>query len=208
MSEETLSQKSREALKHIRTWVMNNGRTPSVRELMREMNYKSSRSALLLMEELLTNGFLQKKDDGSLILLKDLKSENSARTVSIPLVGLVACGSPLFAEENIEAMIPVSIALARPGFKYFFLKANGDSMDKAGINSGDLILVKQQPIAENGQNVVALIDDEATVKEFHRSGEIIALLPKSTNPKHQQIIVTQDFKIQGVVVAVIPKVTI
>ena len=113
MGEETLSQKSREALRHIRSWVMNYGRIPSVRELMREMNYKSSRSALLLMEELLSNGFLQKKDDGGLILLKDLESENSARTVSIPLVGLVACGSPLFAEENIEAMIPVSIALAK-----------------------------------------------------------------------------------------------
>ncbi len=205
MGEELLSQKAREALRHIRTWVMNNGRIPSVRELMREMDYKSSRSALLLMEELLSNGFLQKKDDGGLILIKDLGSENSVRTVAVPLVGSVACGIPLFAEENVEALIPVSTSLAKPGSKYFFLKASGDSMDKAGINDGDLILVKQQYMAENGQDIVALIDDEATVKEFRRSGEIVTLLPKSTNPKHQKIIVTHDFKIQGIVIAVIPK---
>lgn len=205
MGEEILSQKAREALRHIRTWVMNNGRPPSVRELMREMDYKSSRSALLLMEELLNNGFLQKKDDGRLVLIKDLESENSVRTVAVPLVGSVACGTPLFAQENVDALIPVSISLAKPGSKYFFLKARGDSMDKAGINDGDLILVKQQHVAENGQDVVALIDDEATVKEFRRSGEIVTLLPKSTNPRHQKIIVTHDFKIQGIVVAVVPK---
>jgi repressor LexA len=205
MGEELLSQKAREALRHIRTWVMNNGRIPSVRELMREMEYKSSRSALLLMDELLDNGFLQKKDDGGLILIKDLESENSARTVAVPLVGSVACGIPLFAEENVEALIPVSISLAKPGSKYFFLKASGDSMDKAGINDGDFILVKQQYMAENGQDIVALIDDEVTVKEFRRSGEIVTLLPKSTNPKHQKIIVSHDFKIQGIVIAVVPK---
>jgi repressor LexA len=206
MSEEALSQKAREAFHHIRNWIMHNGRTPSVRELMNVMKYKSSRSALLLMDELVINGFLEKKTEGGLRLIKDLESGASTRTVSIPLVGTVSCGSPLLAEENIEAMIPVSVSLARPGSRYFLLRAKGDSMDKAGINDGDLILVKQQPVADNGQKIVALIDDEATVKEIRHTGEIVMLLPRSTNTNHQPIIVTNDLLIQGVVIATIPKV--
>src|SRR5690606_25049529 len=111
-------------------------------------------------------------------------SEYAVQTVQVPLVGTVTCGAPILAQENIEALIQVSTALAKPGSKYFMLKAKGDSMDAAGINDGDFILVKQQPTAENGQRVVALIDDEATVKEFRCSGNIVTLLPRSSNKKH------------------------
>jgi repressor LexA len=203
MSEEALSVKAREALKHIRNWVMQHGKVPSVRELMTAMYYKSSRSALLLIDELAENGFLEKKD-GSVRMIKDLNSENMARTVAIPLVGSVACGTPLLAEENVEAMIPISDLLVRRGNRYFLLKASGDSMNEAGISDGDLILVRQQSLANNGDIVVALIDDEATVKEFFRDGEIVMLLPHSTNKRHQPIIVTSELKIQGVVETAIP----
>lgn len=204
MSEQNLSTKSRQALVHIRTLLMQLGRFPSVRELMDSMDYKSPRSATLLLLELEQNGFLEKRHDGSYKLLKDLEADINSRTVNVPLVGSVACGAPLLAAENIEAMIPVSINLAKPGSTYFLLKAKGDSMDQAGIAEGDLILIKQQPAAENGQRVVALIDDEATVKEFHRVGNVIKLIPKSSNPKHQPIIMTGDFRIQGIVIEAIP----
>ena len=207
MSEESLSIKAREALRHIRNWLMQYSRVPSVRDLMNKMEYKSPRSAVLLMEELEQSGFLEKKDDGSYRLIKDLDTVNSTQTVSIPLVGIVTCGIPILAEQNIEAMIPVSTSLLRPGSKYFLLRAKDDSMDKAGINDGDLILVKQQPVAENGDKVIALIDDEATVKEFHRTGDVITLLPRSTNSKYQKIIVSSDFQIQGIVAATISKIT-
>lgn len=77
-------------------------------------------------------------------------------------------------------------------------------MNKAGINDGDLVLVKQQSSAENGQQVVALIDDEATIKEFQKKGHVVILKPHSTNSKHQPFILTDDFQIQGVVVATLP----
>jgi repressor LexA len=208
MSEENLSIKAIEALRHIRSWVMMYASVPSVRELMNEMGYKSPRSAVLLMEELESNDYLEKKNDGSFRLIKDLDVGKDTRTISVPLIGTVACGIPIFAEQNIEAMIPISTNLARSGSKYFLLKAKGDSMDKAGINDGDMILVKQQPAANNGQNVVALIDDEVTVKEFHYTGNVVTLLPRSSNSKHQPIIVSGDFQIQGIVEAIIPKVTI
>jgi len=206
MSEDILSIKAKEALRHIRSWVMRYGRVPSTRELMNEMEYKSPRSAMLLMEELEENGFLKKKPEGGYTLIKDIENDGMTRTVSIPLVGTVTCGVPMLAEQNIEAMIPVSTALVHPGSKYFLLKAKGDSMDIAGIHDGDLLLVRQQPVAENGQYVVALIDDEATVKEFRRTNDVITLLPRSTNTRHQPIIVTHDIQIQGIVMTVIPKI--
>lgn len=205
MGDEQLSIKAREALRHIRNIVMHQGRVPSVRDLMNVMLYKSPRSAMLLLEELEEKSFLEKKKDGGYRLLKDLEESNVARTVTVPLVGIVPCGAPLLAEENIEAWIPVSISLARPGGKYFLLQAQGDSMNEAGIDDGDLILVKQQPTAENGQKVVALIDDEATVKEFQKKGDVVALLPRSSNPKHKPIILEYEFQVQGIVIAAIPK---
>lgn len=205
MGEENLSVKAREALRHIRNWLMKYGYFPSVRDLMNEMDYKSPRSAMLLFIELELNGFLKKKSDNSYQMIKDLETETMVRTVAIPLVGNVTCGTPILAEENIEAMIPVSTSLAKLGSKYFLLRAIGDSMNKAGINEGDLILVRQQPTAENGQNIVALIDDEATVKEFQKRGDVVTLLPKSSNPKHKPIILEYEFQVQGIIIATIPK---
>ncbi len=204
MPMEILSNKATEAIKHIRQFIMDHGRMPSTRELMKQMGYKSTLSSVLLLNELALKGFLEKKVDGTYKFLKDLVEGDSARTVLVPLVGFANCGAPMLAEENVEAMIPVSTSLAKPGSKYFLLRAKGDSMDKAGIQSGDLLLVRQQPAAENGEIIVALIDDEATVKEFLRKGNIVQLLPRSYNEKHQPIILSEDFRIQGVVVNTIP----
>lgn len=206
MSEKDLSPQAKEAIREIRNAVMHSGKVPSVRKLMMALKYKSPRSAMLLMEELAANGFLKRKTEGGFRLVKDLASGAVARTISVPLVGTASCGPLMLAEENIEAMIPVSVNLARPGSKYFLLRAHGDSMNKAGINDGDLVLVRQQSSAENGQHVVALIDDEATIKEFQKKGNVVMLKPRSTNSRHQPFILTDDFQIQGVVVTTIPNV--
>ena len=127
----------------------------------------------------------------------------SNETVKIPLLGIVACGMPIFAEENIEAEIPVSVKLIKRSYKYFLLKAFGDSMNKKGINNGDIVLIRQQQVAENGDLILALIDNEATIKEYQNNGNTIVLKPNSTNPDHQPIILTSDFRIQGIVETVI-----
>ncbi len=131
------------------------------------------------------------------------KESNTGDTVEIPLIGSVSCGLPIFAEENIEAQIPVSTKLIRKSANYFLLRAFGDSMNKKGINSGDLLLIKQQQVAEDKDLVLALVDDDATVKEFIDNGDTIVLKPHSTNPKHQPMILTNDFRIQGIVEKVI-----
>ena len=123
-------------------------------------------------------------------------------TIEVPLVGTCSCGTPLLAEENIEEMIPVSTKIAKPPYRYFILRASGDSMNRAGINGGDLVLVRQQMTANNGDNVVALIDNEATIKEMQISDKEIILKPKSTSKQHKPIILSRDFRIQGVVIKV------
>ena len=202
----TITKKELEAIKIIRKYIFDFGNMPSVRELMRELSYKSPRSAAVIITNLESKGILQKKEDGTLQLTEFDISENFGtreQTVKVPLLGNVACGSPIFAEENIEAQIPISIKLIKKGYKYFLLRAKGDSMNDAGINDGDLVLIRQQQHAENGERVVALIDDEATIKEYHHNGSLVVLKPKSTNKKYQPIILTNEFVIQGIVEAVI-----
>lgn len=143
---------------------------------------------------------INSKSEGSI-----LHPTDSFTILFIPLLGTVTCGVPILAQENIEEMIPISKSLVKPGSKYFLLRAKGNSMDLAGIKDGDMVLIRQVSSAENGERVLALIGDEATIKEFHRAGEVVTLLPKSSNPEHQKIIATNDLKIQGVVVANISK---
>ncbi|MCX8094522.1 MAG: transcriptional repressor LexA [Candidatus Goldbacteria bacterium] len=140
----------------------------------------------------------------------DIVAENikidAEQTVQVPVVGKASCGKPILAEENIESTIPVSTKIARPPYKYFFLRAKGDSMNLAGINDGDLVLVRQQQTAQNKDIVVALIDDEATIKEYNIMDDKVILKPKSDNPVHKPIIVTRDLKIQGIVVSTISNI--
>lgn len=128
----------------------------------------------------------------------------SERTIEIPLVGSAPCGAPLLAEENIETTVQVSQRIARPGATYFLLRAIGTSMNNAGINDGDLVIVRQQPIAVDGDRVVALIDDEATIKEYRRHDDRVILSPRSNDAQHKPIILEGDFLIQGVVIGTIP----
>lgn len=209
MKSEKLSTKELEAIRHIRNSIMHKGQAPSIRELMVSMGYQSPRSISLIIDSLMKKGFLKRKSDSKkLQIIKNLEDdETRAQTVDIPLVGVVACGTPILAEENIEAMFPVSTKLARPSYRYFLLRVRGDSMNEKGINDGDLVLVRQQVTADNGDIIVALIDDEATIKEFHFSGNTIILKPCSTNEQHKPIILTRDFQIQGIVITSIPNLS-
>jgi repressor LexA len=205
MGKADLKEKEVEALRHLRNALVHEGYSPSVRELSEKLGYRSPRSAFLILNNLIEKGWVERRSNGSLQLLQDLPEDRShARTIDVPLVGSVPCGVPMLAEENIEAWIPVSVNLARPGGKYYLLRAHGDSMDKAGIRDGDLLLVRQQPQADNGNKIVALINDEATVKEFHREKNVVVLKPRSKNRRHKPIVLTEDFLIQGVVVSTLP----
>ncbi|MDD2889603.1 MAG: transcriptional repressor LexA [bacterium] len=202
------SIKELEAIRHIYNSMMQRGESPSMRELMVSMGYQSPRSISIIIDGLIEKKILQRKLDGKLRFLKNIPDDKAnAQTVDVPLIGTVAAGTPMLAEENIEMTVPVSTKLARPPHRYFLLKVEGDSMNEKNINNGDLVLVRQQTTAENGDIVVALIDKEATIKEFHSSPNAIVLKPKSKNKKHKPIVLNRDFHIQGKVITSIPNVT-
>ena len=177
-----------------------NRRQPSLEDL-----FKIAKILDVAVAELLENSNSKKSyiSKESAILKVSESNEEYGKMLSIPVLGNVACGYPLFAEENIETEISISSKLIKKNKNYFILRAVGNSMDKANIDDGDLVLIRQEQTAENGDKVVALIDDEATIKEFCDQGDMIVLKPQSSNKEHQPILLARDFKIQGIVESVI-----
>lgn len=203
-----LTKREKDVLKVIRDNLVHLGKSPTTRMLMDQLNFKSPRSISVYIKNLIKKGCIKRKEDLTLQLMNNAESEisdkNCAKTVKIPLVGLTSCGAPITAEENVSAEISVSTDIARQPYKYFLLKVKGDSMDQKEIYDGDIVLVRQQSTANDGDVVVALIDDEATIKEFHRMDQGIVLKPRSSNEKHKPIILTRDFRIQGIFISKIP----
>lgn len=127
--------------------------------------------------------------------------------IGVPLVGSAPCGNPLLGEENIEKIIMVEKIKIKPGAKYFVLRAEGDSMNKAGINGGDLVLCRASEKAETGDRVVALLGGEnVTIKFYDKKEGLRILLPKSTNPNHHPIIPEEGDSVQGIVQEVIKEI--
>jgi uncharacterized protein len=142
-------------------------------------------------------------------IFKKLESPyfNKYELVSVPLVGSAPCGTPLMAEENIEEMIMVEKSKIKHGAKYFIVKAEGDSMNKAGINSGDLVLCRASEKGETGDRVAVLLNgDKVAIKYYDKKDGRRILLPKSANPEHQPIIPQEGDMIQGIVQEVINRV--
>jgi repressor LexA len=202
-----LTQKQRAFLNLLLELVERNHVPPSLREIQAAGRFASTRSVVQYLNALQDAGFIQRGvGSRNLRILRPAdNSEESAHTVSIPVIGEVAAGSPILAEENVVDHRPVSANLVRRGSHHFLLRVRGDSMNEAGIQDGDLVLVRQQTTARSGERVVALIDNDATVKRLRLGTESAILEPVSSNPKHKPIIVGRDFRIQGIVVVAIPK---
>jgi len=198
-----LPQKDQEGYLFIVRSFVQNGRAPSFQAIADKLGYASKRSVQLLVRRLASEGRLT-FEGGKIGLVANPPATGGERTVSVPVVGAASCGPLVFAEENIEQHVDVSTALASPGHKYFLLKAKGNSMDRAGINDGDLVLVRQQNTANDGDRIVALVDDEATIKEFRRENGFVVLKPHSSDPTINPIILSHEFIIQGVVITALP----
>lgn len=199
----SLTAKQQRVLNTIYEFYRTYDRMPTHQELKEKLNFKSVNSVQQYLKALKSKGYLDiEKHKSRGVSLRDRPSE----VANIPLLGRVACGLPIFAEENIEAYIPVdSQIIGSNPQKYFFLTAHGDSMNEAGIDDQDLLLIKSTQAATPNDIVVALIGDEATVKYFKPSSDYVALIPKSSNPEHKPIILAENFSIQGVVKKVFKK---
>lgn len=188
----------------IRNQIAQTGITPSLREIGRAVGYVSPRSVQLMLERLQKRELLS-YSEGKITLNLERESLGSEQTIKIPLIGSVTCGSPSLAQQEVEAYLQVSTKIASPGHKYFLLRAIGESMNKSGINGGDIVLIRQQNNVDEGDKVVALIDDEATIKHFHREKNLVVLKPNSTDKEYKPILVSESLIIQGIVVGVFPK---
>jgi repressor LexA len=198
-TEESLTDIQREVLKYVQDHLTQTHRPPTVREVMRHFKWNSPQSArkhLLALEE---KGYLEREDHTA----RGLKLvDDSTVGLSIPVLGKVAAGLPLLAEENRESTMVVDPSMARGGRSLFALVVKGDSMVNAHILPGDKVIVQQTSHASPGEIVVALIEGEATVKTFRKTSSKVVLEP--ANPKYQPIVVNenQDFRIIGKVVGV------
>ena len=185
------------------------GFNPSLRKLMINLGYKSPRSVSLMISLLIEKGYIKKTEDGILEVIKELPVESfKADIVDVPVLGSVSCGNPLLAIENPEKTISISTSIVKPPYKYFILKAYGNSMNLSGIEDGMYVLIRQQQTAKNGDIVVALIRDECLLKIFYRADDYIILKPHSSDENYKTIILKEDFSILGIKVSILPDINL
>ena len=196
-----ISKKQQEILDYMKNEILNRGFPPSVREICEAVNLKSTSSVHSHLEALEKNGYIRRDatKPRAIEIIDDSFNLVRREVVNVPLVGTVAAGQPILAVENIDAYFPIP-AEYMPNEQSFMLTVKGDSMINAGIFDGDQVLVKQQATAENGDMVVALIDDSATVKTFYKENGYYRLQPENDNM--EPIIITGNLQILGKVFGV------
>ena len=201
MSEGNITPKQKEILEYIKDQILTRGFPPAVREICEAVNLKSTSSVHSHLETLEKNGYIRRDPTKprAIEILDDNFNLTRREMVNIPIIGRVAAGEPLLAEQNIEDYFPIPVEYM-PNKQTFMLQVQGESMINAGILSGDYVIVEQTPSAENGEQVVALIEDGATVKTFYREEGIIRL--QTENDAYDPIILT-DVTILGKVIGVI-----
>lgn len=175
-----ISEKQKEILEYIKSEILNRGYPPAVRDICEAVHLKSTSSVHSHLETLEKNGYIRRDPTKprAIEIIDDTFNLVRREVVNVPLVGRVAAGQPLLAVENIEAYFPVPAEYI-PSGESFMLKVSGESMVNAGILDGDNILVQCQPTAENGDMVVALVGDSATVKTFYKEEGHYRLQPEN-----------------------------
>ena len=180
MSQGKISKKQQEILEYIKSQILQIVIPPAVRELCEAVNLKSTSSVHSHLETLEKNGYIRRDPTKprAIEILDDMFNLTRREMVHVPIIGQVAAGEPILAQENIEDYWPVP-ADRMPNKQTFFLKVKGESMINAGIFDGDMVIVEQQPTADNGDIVVAMIEDSATVKRFYKEDGYYRLQPEN-----------------------------
>ncbi|MBO5524905.1 MAG: transcriptional repressor LexA [Roseburia sp.] len=180
MSYGKISNKQREILEYIKQEILNKGYPPAVREICEAVDLKSTSSVHSHLETLEKNGYIRRDPTKprAIEIIDDNFNLTRREVVNVPLIGKVAAGQPLLAVENIENYFPIPTEFM-PNAESFMLTVKGESMINIGIMDGDQILVQSQSDAENGDIVVALVDDSATVKTFYKEDGYYRLQPEN-----------------------------
>lgn len=202
MGSTSLNVQEQRVLDYIKETIRTTGYPPSVREICAALNFKSTSSAHQYISRLADKGYIDKKD----LKTRAIRVIGTESTISVPIVGKVAAGEPILAQENIEDYFSIGESFFRQDElknDNYILKVQGESMINAGINDGDYIIVSKQETARNGQIVVAMIDGNATVKTFYKENGYIRLQPENDT---MEPIIVKDVTILGKVVGLFRKI--
>ncbi len=206
----TLTKRQQRVYDFIESYINEKGFGPTVREIAEAVNLSSPSTVHVHLKTLEEKGYIVRDPLKSRSIAlphrenadQSFGSVGSVNTLSLPLVGNVAAGEPILAEQNIESTMVLPTEIVGDAAS-FILAVHGESMIEAGINDGDYVVVKEQDVARNGEIVVALIEDGATVKRFYKEADHIRLQPENSS---MEPIITRDCAIVGKVVAVLRKV--
>jgi len=210
----TLTQRQKEILEFIISHIEQYGYPPSIPEIQKNFSFKSPNAVSDHLEALERKGYIARhphKSRGIEVLIQSKPEKggnlNGENVAEVPIVGRVSAGTPILAEENLEGTLFVDKTIVRNPKGVFALRVQGESMVNAGILDGDFVLVKQQPVAEQGEIVVALIEDEATVKRFYKDKNKIKLKPEN-DTMNPIIVDPQDSSVRiiGKVVGVVRRI--
>lgn len=195
-----ISKKQEEILSYIKEVILQKGYPPTVRDICDAVHLKSTSSVHAHLETLEKNGYIKRDPTKprAIEIIDDSFQLVRHEMASIPIVGTVAAGQPILAQQNIDGYFPLPVEMV-PNCETFVLKVKGDSMINVGIYSGDSIFVKVCNTANNGDTVVALIDDSATVKTFYKEDGHIRLQPENDT---MDPIIVDDCQILGKVFGV------
>lgn len=198
MAQDKSTAKQEEILEYIKETILKKGYPPAVREICEAVHLKSTSSVHSHLSTLEEKGFIRRDPTKprTIEILDDTFNFNRREMTNVPVVGAVAAGQPLLAEQNIEDYFPIPVELL-PNADTFMLRVKGDSMINAGILDGDQIIVEQTPSAQNGDIVVALLEDSATVKRFYREDGHYRLQPEND---YMDPIIVDHVDIQGKVI--------
>ena len=200
MAQGKISKKQLEILEYIKSQILERGFPPAVREICEAVNLKSTSSVHSHLETLEKNGYIRRDPTKprAIEILDDNFNLTRREMVNVPIVGQVAAGEPILAQQNIENYFPIPVDFM-PNGQTFLLKVKGESMINAGILDGDMVLVEETPAASNGDMVVALVDDGATVKTFYKEEGIFRLQPEND---FMDPIIVKEVTILGKVIGV------
>lgn len=201
MSTRKITEKQQEILEYIKSCILSKGYPPAVREICEAVHLKSTSSVHSHLETLEKNGYIRRDPTKprAIEIMDDDFSLTRREVVNIPIVGTVTAGEPILAEENIIDYFPIPVEML-PNLPTFMLKVHGESMINAGIYDGDTVIVAQQPTAENGEIVVAMLEDGATTKRFYKENGYYRLQPENDA---MEPIIADNVQILGKVIGLV-----
>ena len=196
-----LSAKQQQILSYLKSEVQKKGYPPSVREICQAVGLKSTSTVHAHLSRLEKKGYIRRNPTKPRAI-EILDQTDKKDVVEVPIVGTITAGTPILAVQNIEDTFPLPVNFLKYDTDVFMLRVKGESMIEAGIFDRDLILVRQQSSADNGDIVVALLEDSATVKTYYKEKDYIRLQPENAT---MSPIITKDVKVLGKVIGLFRK---